>query len=162
TYHYSLANNFGSLVREKFDDKYTLIETSFPKLDGMAAADKPSGFLRSQFVVNIVDPERLLLGYKGLYESTTFAHRVTPIADTNEGPVVTALAFGGRDASGSLAPEVIYRARGNEIRVRSAASSWGEPQTLGSDDIKSIAMDPKNWKVAYAVGGKRVWATVDG
>src|SRR5262249_49966129 len=91
---------------------------------------------------------------------------VTAKIDTTKvgAQTLSAVAYGGRNVDGSVNEDVIYRARFNEIRVRTGPNQadWKAEQKIGTDKITQIALDPTNWKVAYAVGGNRVWATVDG
>ncbi|MDA1013146.1 MAG: DUF4347 domain-containing protein, partial [Planctomycetota bacterium] len=169
-YRYSISNNLSLVHLREFDSAGSLVAHSGPKLNHIEAIDKPSGFVHVQLVVNTVDPTQLMVGYKNLYKSGDRLETLQKVGDTGTGvtantPTVTALVYGGRNADGTLNKDVIYRARGNEIRVRSGsnnATDWGAAQTVGTDAITDIVVDPTNWKTAFAVGGDRVWATLDG
>ena len=157
--------------------------------DASPDPDAPAGFLTGlnrvdsswifttgiQYVVNAVDPDRLLVGLNGLYESFDRGDTIAwidrdaspPPPAPGETPTgagdLTALAYGGRNADGSINADVIYAARGNTIRVRAAPAAPFTGATIaGAADIVDIALDPADWRIAYAVDATRVYRTADG
>ncbi|MBU6398951.1 MAG: LEPR-XLL domain-containing protein, partial [Verrucomicrobia bacterium] len=187
---YSMGNNFGTFYRLTFDNTNTQLSkasvwlstpanllasgyTLAGKLSALNATDKGLSFDTIPFVVNAVDPSKLLLGYTGLYESanTKVGSLAGPDSQPGDAVVmlnqdlnnkVTALAYGGM-FNGVANPNVIYVARGNSISVREAGGNVFARTTAiaGAGAIQSISLDPTNWKVAYAVDSSHVYATVD-
>ncbi len=123
------------------------------------------------FAINAVDPNRLLLGLAGLYESTNQGNTIQ-LKDLSS-IAVSALAYGGKE-NGFGRPDVIYAARGNQILVREPFSTEFKPavtlKTLlgkgnglpGVSQIRHIALDPEDWRTAVAVGHEHIWLTSDG
>src|SRR5262249_13341912 len=140
---------------------------------GIKGIDTPNGFVESPLVVNAIDPSRLLLGFNALYRSGLTAtgavdrDNVVEILATGAAvnaavsidARVTALAYGGRNADGSAAVGVIYRARGSEVRVSEDNGAHWNPavQVPGASTVRHFALDPTNWRVAYAVGEDAVY-----
>src|SRR5205085_2833271 len=135
--------------------------------NGMSNVDRRGdGFRPYALVVNAVNHNDLLLGWDQVYTSSNQGNTVTP----RQGPgaaKVTALAYGGRDANGTSVPQAAYVARGSVISsfddiapVAGAAVATATFDTRGAG-ITSIAMDPGNRRVAYAVGGSQVYVTVN-
>ena len=171
-YHYSVANTFKSTMRETFDSQGNLMErkkigTRGVGFSGMQDVDRNGkGFQQYPLVINAVDHERLLLGWRNLYWSNDHGDNVTLIDYDTErkgtGLKLSALAYGGREPDGSLRPDVIYRARNKYINVSTDnGATWSNNRNLGAK-IMHIALDPMNWRVAYAVAGSKVWVTTDG
>ena len=140
------------------------------ELSGLTTKDRDlTGFWRVQVAVNAVNGQ-LLFGLNGVYETTNFGDVVSQIVGGVKfslpaftAPVVTALAYGGMNSDGIAAENVIYAARSNVIYVRTNTNAPNFDYSASvSTKIQSIVLDPKNWKVAYAVGGGAVYATVNG
>src|SRR5262249_21653409 len=127
---------------------------------------KGSGFRPYPMVVNAVDHKRLLLGWQSLYVSIDNGDNVSKLTTDAANPV-SALAYGGMNADGSPAPDVIFQARPTQIKVSTEnGKSWPTFFDLASvgatDKVTQITLDPENWRTAYATAGQKVFATRDG
>jgi photosystem II stability/assembly factor-like uncharacterized protein len=186
TVRYVMSNNFNFFYRRHYSatgvpDPATVV---IP-LTGLGANDRNTGsnFFHIPYVVNAVDPSRPLLGLFDLYESpdqgtNVFTLEVLPAAGSSRPRAfVGALAYGGKDPSGTLEPNILYAARGADIIVRTpfahlnatlAAEKVRDPRTVneatpsGASTIQAIAMDPNNWQIAYAADNARVFKTING
>ncbi len=121
------------------------------------------------YVLNKVNPSRMLIGTASIYESfdrgDNFANLgflgffVGNYATGNPG-----MAYGGR-LNGIPFPDVFYVAAGTLIKHRTTVG--GLITTLSSypgSSIRAIAMDPQNYTHLFVVdttGSGRVWATFD-
>ena len=152
---------------------------------GLEAADRTfDGFIIIPFVINALQPNRVLLGFHSLYES---ADRLNTISATFSSPVgaygpndspqpgtfFTALAYGGMEpgAGGPVEkPDVIYAAMRNKISVRTPGVAGSKfpakfdytTTVKGAGKIRDIVLDPDDWRIAYAVDGRKVYKTIDG
>jgi hypothetical protein len=179
-YHYSMANNFHVFSRTPFNAAGTagtpqpvLLAAPLasptgprqPPLSGLNAQDRgKSSYITIPYAINAVNPQRLVLGYNGVYESSDGGDTIVPIdPPSDEGEVVvpgpvTAVAYGS-----TANADVLYVARGSTIFVRDGAGSefTRAKQLDAADPIQDIVLDPTNWQRAYAVGGSHVWVTLD-
>ncbi len=140
------------------------------RLSRLAGIDLRDGtgrvFPNIPIAVNAVDPDRLIFGLDDLYESMGADHGdvIDDLTTLMPGPVptsrITALAYGGRQA-GVDAPNVIYEARWNQMRVRSEAGNWTTFVVAGAVRIRDIILDPNDWSRAMAVDQAHVWFTTD-
>ena len=124
-----------------------------------------------RFVLNAVEPSRMLLGFKGLYESTTLASRGDVIKQI--GPPlpsqISAMAYGGRDPDGTPHWDVIYVvAADGYLRVRLPGSLPNEfvkrqinPPSGAVGLIKDLMLDPDNWRIVYAVDDNHVYKSIN-
>ncbi|HVA50216.1 MAG TPA: DUF4214 domain-containing protein [Pirellulales bacterium] len=112
-------------------------------------------------VLNSVDPSRMLLGYHGLYESLAtdasgnpaltgdVVQNVTPAAMKG---TVTALAYGGRSASGDNPDVAFVGTSSGQLFVRTAAGGPFTPVTAYSGGaVRSIVLLPDDWQTAYVM-----------
>jgi hypothetical protein len=136
------------------------------------------------FVLDSVDPRRMLYGGFGVYEDagtnpadgfagdvvTDITGTVGPVtAGTGElvaGPV-TALAYGGQRA-GTAEPNVAFVGAFDGhlfFRGESGASftdaTGGLGTTASGHPVSSIALDPKDWRRVYVVKDNQLWFTPD-
>ncbi|HEX7094893.1 MAG TPA: hypothetical protein VF183_03360, partial [Acidimicrobiales bacterium] len=133
-----------------------------------------SGFWPIPYVGNAVDPNRMIIGLFGLYVSPNRLSTISNIfnsglgagADvTVPGNTFTALAYGGREGA-TLKPDVIYAARGSQILVRETNSTGTQADFTtrpvpGASEIRGVAIDPDDWRIAYAVDKDKVYKTSD-
>src|SRR5262245_22126731 len=119
------------------------------------------------YVLNKVDPKRMLLGTNILYESTNQGDDLTrPNGMTGVG-LVTALAYGGYLGT-QAAPAVAYvgtagDSNGNQLFLRQVANGPFNPVAgyTGATPL-GIVLDPSNWKTAYIIDSAgKVWRTLD-
>ncbi len=133
-----------------------------------------NGFWPIPYVGNAVDPNRMIIGLFGLYESPNRLSTISNIfnsglgagADvTAPGNTFTAFAYGGRQGA-TLKPDVIYAARGSQILVRETNSTGTQADFTtrpvpGASEIRGVALDPDDWRIAYAVDKDKVYKTID-
>jgi hypothetical protein len=122
-----------------------------------------------KFVLDSVDPTRMMLGTNVIYESDNQGDLLTrPNGTTNVG-TVTALAYGGK-LNGVANPDVAYvgtngGANGNlpRLLLRSTANGAFLPvRAYTGGTPNGIVLDPDNWEVAYIVDSAgKVWRTDD-
>src|SRR5262249_20181524 len=125
-----------------------------------------SGFKTGVIAVNPVLPGRLLIGVYELYESTDFARTAARVELPNKPGKrsLTAAAAGSRETNGAAAPLAAYVAAGSGIWYRtSTGGPFAGPITPpGAGTITDITIDPENWRIAYALDAKHLYATIDG
>jgi uncharacterized repeat protein (TIGR01451 family) len=147
-------------------------------LSGLNAADQAvantGGFDQNPFVLNSVDPRRMLLGFNGLYEDADpsaangFAGDVITNITANlpaalNGPV-TALAYGGRRNGSGLSNVAFVGTTSGQLFFRGETGSafTNVSAQLGSTTtINRIAVDPQDWRRVYVVTGNRVLFTAN-
>jgi hypothetical protein len=119
------------------------------------------------YVLNKVNPKRMLLGTTLLYESEDQGDVFSmPNGRTNMGQV-SALAYGGF-LGAQAAPDVAYvgtagDANGNRLFLRQTAGGAFNPVKgyTGATPL-GIVLDPSNWKTAYIIDSAgKVWRTLD-
>lgn len=155
---FDLTDNLpeGATVRVAFERKLSDI-----RLSGLNPADQGRGGI---YILNAVDPARMLVGATGLYE-TTGANRGDEIVSIGP-PVqhdIEAMAYGGRNADGSNNPGVIYVARGGQIRLRTGE---GEPLMrvagrLPGGRVFDLVLDPDNWRTIYVLKQGAIYKSTD-
>jgi hypothetical protein len=103
-YRYSLGNNFNLVTRRRFDE-FGEQQGGTPVLFlNLGFKDRFfTAFDTIPLVVNAVNPQRLMVGYKHLYESNTRGTWVQIIDRFKQQELVRAIAYGGREPS-SLDP----------------------------------------------------------
>lgn len=165
---YILGNNLGDFSRR------TGTSTKAPKLakaggvasSGLVAGGEVglTGTNTIPIVTNPADTtnKRLLFGYTGLYESADQGDTITVIATPGSTDPITALAYGGFQGATKV-PDIFYAARGSDIWVRTAAGAAPTKVATpsGASWITSIALDPVNWKTAYATDGTHLYKTIN-
>ncbi len=190
---YTLSNSFAGLnVRAYSAGNPTPINPNFPLLvgnfnqnrTGFADVDANTTLFPPPLAVNATNPAQIAMGYNKLYTSANYGGSFTFVDDTTgsglnyfQDPMkpnnatypIEALAYGGFNADGSAAPNVIYRSRAGVLRTFDG-TSWG-PEFLSGTNVTQIAVDPRNWKVAYATAktgallvttdGGRTWTNVN-
>jgi VCBS repeat-containing protein len=113
------------------------------------------------FVLNAVDPTRLLIGTADLYESSNRGDNLTPLGGFN-GFFVNAMAYGGR-LNGVDNPDVLYAGFGATLKIRTSAGGplTSLPAYTGST-IRDIVLDPDDWQHAYVTDANgQVFRTTD-
>jgi hypothetical protein len=120
------------------------------------------------YIMDPVNPQRLLLGTNRVYETTNRGDLWTPIstpmtAGWTSSRNITALAAAATDVN------TIYAAAGPQVFVTTnRGTAWNLRSTglPGGGDITDILVDPTNSQIAYAVreifGGGHVFRTTDG
>jgi hypothetical protein len=152
-----------------------------PNRAGKLVFDNSLGFY-SKFVVNAVDPSRILIGTSYLYESTDRGNTLTnltgvqdfstdAIDDDHDGTAVgdadefmpyagfgtiNALLYGGR-FNGADKPTILYAAAEKALWVRGDADVRPSPRAFPGGDIRDIAIDRENWKRGVVIDQGRVF-----
>lgn len=115
------------------------------------------------YVLNAVDPTRLLLGTSYLYESMNQGDLLDPLAGGAAVGMVTALAYGGM-MDGVANADVAYvgTAGDNPLLLRTAAGGDFTALTAYPGGTPTaIVLDPSNWQTAYVTDGTAVYVTTD-
>lgn len=118
-----------------------------------------------QFVLNTMDPHRMLIGTRNLYESFDRGDSLTNLGDTGGfvgGIAGQAMAYGGR-LNGVANPDVIYSGSFAHILHR---VHLGDPLTTLSaypgNRVITLAVDPQDYRRVYACDiDNRIWASFD-
>ncbi|HEV3003498.1 MAG TPA: hypothetical protein VGX78_03515, partial [Pirellulales bacterium] len=174
TIRYSMGNDVSRFYRSTYDANNKIVTTVQVRLSdggallaGLDGADQGSNGL-IPYVLNTVNPSRLLIGNDQLYESPDHGDTIQTVPEEHApSDPIGALAYGGAgvDATGIHPADVIYAARGNMIGVSTAAAPRTPLQYVtvpGAGVINHITLDPTNWKTAYAVDSNNVFVTTDG
>ncbi len=177
---YGLGNNFGNFDRAAGGGvgvQMQLRANGNPtNFTGLQASDQPvaGGFNFFQahvpFILDVIDPTRILIGRNGLYESDPAA--ITPTGDvirdiTPTGMAqATALAFGGRSGGtdfddvvlvGTTSGQLFFRqtdTNGDGTDFTNVSASLG-----GAGGIKDIVLDPQEWRRVYVLRGNQIFVT---
>jgi photosystem II stability/assembly factor-like uncharacterized protein len=138
----------------------------FPSLTVMNGGDALVRQFITPLELNAIDPLRLVIGGANfVYESSDQGNNITPINDPNgaDGPGVTAMAYG---AAGN--PDVLYVGSGSAVFLRTAAGADLEPtatllppDAIDVTDVRDIALDPRDWRIAYVVDSNHVFRTTN-
>ena len=118
------------------------------------------------FVLNAIDPRRMLIGTANIYESVDRGDTLANLGFTGFfiGDTLgsSPLAYGGR-LDGVPQPDVFYVGAGSTIRHR---VSLGDPIIILSaypgGRVRTLAIDPQNYQAIYVVDFlNQVWASLD-
>jgi hypothetical protein len=129
------------------------------------------------FVLDAVDPNRMLIGFNNLYEDAQAGapHMtgdiINPVTPTGPSGEFTALAYGGT-AGGVANPDVaVAGTTTGTVYVRTTSAASGGTFTLAhafdGSDVRAVTLDPADWHTVCVVtsdttGGGHVWQmTVD-
>jgi Ca2+-binding RTX toxin-like protein len=185
---YRMGNNFSDLFRGQ--DQVRLADHAggnfFSGLDNQKKADKNSrtdrdfansgDFETRPYVLNAVDPTRMLLGREALYESDP----TQPTGDVLQAPIIpgagdhkmgraNALAYGGREGgnpfplvafAGDDKGQLFFRGAAGGDFVNVSDGDKGELPQSGSI-IRDIVLDPQDWRRVFVLRGNQVWMTDD-
>jgi hypothetical protein len=125
------------------------------------------------FVLNVIDPTRMLIGTHNIYESFNQGDSLYDLGNT--GAVIggnqfggfglgegTPMVYGGR-LNGVANADMFYVASNNSILHRVTAG--GTTSTLSAyagDSIVTMVVDPQNYRHLFVVDQQnRIWATLD-
>lgn len=164
---YRSSQVLGGFLRETVDATGTVTNISSIGLvvagtNGQKLGQVDSIQFINPYVLNTVDPTRMLIGTASdIYESTDRGDNLTDL-NAFTASYITALAYGGK--SGGIAnPNVIYAASGSTVKLRTAAGGAFTTLTAyAGSGVADIALDPNEWKTAYFVDySGKVWRTRD-
>jgi hypothetical protein len=128
------------------------------------------GFIQfyQPFVLNAIDPSRMLIGTQNIYESLDRGDSLANLGNTGNfignGEGASPMAYGGRLA-GIPYPDVFYVGQSNAVIFHRVA--LGGPITTlsnypGTSVILSLVMDPQNYRDVFVLeASNRVWGSFD-
>ncbi len=137
---------------------------------GLKELDKPSQ--NSPFALNAVDPKRMLIGAKSLYESFDSGMTLTALGGLKDGKpasvvgLVRSLAYGGFQGN-TPKPDVAYagvnRSGTPSLLLRTERGKPFVPlRSYPGETPQQIVLDPDDWRVAYVLDSEgKVWRTAD-
>jgi hypothetical protein len=159
---YSSFQGLGAFRRGVYDAANNLISTVFPRLMVVGGGEP----LQTQFLtpleLNTIDPRRLVIGgsrhvYESLDQGDTITQIIGPGANEN------AMAYGGR-SGGVVNQDVLYVGSGTAVFLRTTAGA-ALTQTAALSAVpgfvRDVAIDPDDWKIAYAIDNNHVFRTGD-
>jgi uncharacterized repeat protein (TIGR01451 family) len=159
---YSSSQNLGNFLRDTYDANNNFISRVFirPTVVGGGAPLQP------QFVtpleLNAINPTRLVIGgANSVYESFNQGSTITEI--NGPGANRNAMAYGGR-SGGVDNQDVIYVGSGAAVFVRTTAGADLAPTAAlpaGAGTVRDVALDPDDWRSAYAIDSNQVFRTTD-
>jgi hypothetical protein len=173
TIRYTSFQRFGFFNRTTWDAANTLVSgstavplriTSGPGT-GQTLYEFDTVQFYQPFVLNALDPSRMLIGTSNLYESLNRGDSLANLGFTGligNGVGASPLAYGGR-LNGEPYPDVFYVGAGSSIRHRVDIS---DPMTTLSaypgSGVRALVMEPQNYQSVYVVDtASRVWASFD-
>jgi hypothetical protein len=116
------------------------------------------------YVLNAVDPSRMLIGTANIYESRDRGDTLDDLVST--GKAISSLAYGGR-LYGVAYPDVFYvgTAGAGQPLIVHRASAGGAITALANypgGGVRDLVMDRQNYKKLFVVDEQnRVWASFD-
>ena len=158
---YDANGAFVSNTRPRFRQIGSLV--NFSGLMGWDNTTFTQGFTQIPFVLNAVDSTKTAIGLGWVYESSDqFSHVQAPI-NVGAPNVISALAYGGTK-DGHTHSDVLYAASANTVFVHlpalstdavapllpTAAAGYRAEVIAGATRITDIALDPRNYDIAYA------------
>jgi hypothetical protein len=185
---YSSYQNFAQFIRRTVDANNVVLSTAHVGLKIVAGDGKgkelrefdPNIGQYQQFVLNSVDPSRMLIGTKNLYESLDRGDSLTNLGST--GSFVggndflqffdsKAMAYGGR-LNGVSYPDVFYAGSGSSALFGGSGAHIfhrvhkGDPLTTlnayPGDAVLSLVVDPQDYRRVYVTDVRdQVWASFD-
>ena len=143
----------------------TLLQYEVKPAEGAAKPESNVQFY-APFVLNAVDPSRMLIGSRSLYESRDRGDHLVNLLPKDrtigDGKGNTPLAYGGR-LDGKADPGVLYAGSGASIlhRARDGAPITTLKAYPGGE-VRALAIDPQDYRHVFAVDVEdRVWASYD-
>jgi hypothetical protein len=187
---YSSNQLLGGFTRRTVDANNVVLSSDPVKLQIVAGPGANKNLLHydtgisdyQQFVLNAVDPRRMLIGTRNLYESFDQGDSLTNLGsagafvggnDFFQLPAGRAMAYGSR-LNGVAYPDVIYAGAGSgpdDLFPGSGARILhrvhvGDPLTAltayPGDEVITLVVDPQDYRRVYACDtDNRVWASFD-
>jgi hypothetical protein len=185
---YSSYQNFAQFIRRTVDANNVTLSTVHVGLKIVAGDGKgkelrqfdPNIGLYQQFVLNSVDPSRMLIGTKNLYESLDHGDSLTNLGgagsfvggnDFRQFTLGKPMAYGGR-LNGVAYPDVLYAGAGATADFFGSGTHLlhrvhlGDPlttlATYPGNAVISLVVDPQDYRRVYVTDGlNQVWASFD-
>jgi hypothetical protein len=176
SFRYAEANGLATFQYQVFDSNNKLVIThnsalvvngtggkTIPEIDGSKVP------LITPYVLNAVDPQRMLILTQSLYESSDRGDTFNLLADLGPAPYDSdplvyggfrPNAFGGEDPY----PDLIWVGAGGKLWLRT--QGVGPPNLVAGYHggiPRAIVSDPSNWYTTYVLDGDgKVWETTNG
>ena len=162
-------SSFGFLQgfrRSTYDaDNNRIGDPVFPSLIVVNGGDMLVRDFITPLELNAIDPRRLVIGgFNAVYESFDQGETITQINGANE---IKAMAYGGR-SGGADNKDVLYVGSGSAVFLRTTAGADLEPtaallppDAIDVTDVRDIALDPRDWRIAYVVDSNHVFRTTN-
>ncbi|WP_051238803.1 fibronectin type III domain-containing protein [Gaetbulibacter saemankumensis] len=120
-----------------------------------------SGAWETPYELDKTNPNRLVVGYKSVYESTNKGNSWTIIGDNISGSNLTEIAISKSN------PQKIYAARAGVVYEKDAASNNWTTHTIPTGSITDLKVDPTNENTIYITlagysAGNKVYKSIDG
>ena len=160
---YSSYQNLGGFFRSVWDADGNLVSWTNPSLTVTGGGSPFQPQFYTPLATNAVAGNRLLIGgWNSLYESLDGGNTITEIGPglrvSSGGDTI---AYGGMQ-SGTPNPDVFYVAAGPNVAVRTTAGGPIATYPIsGTVPVVGVAMDPTDWKVAYAILSRHVFSTTN-
>jgi hypothetical protein len=137
----------------------------FPSLTVMNGGDMLVRSFITPLELNAIDPSRLVIGgFNAVYESSDQGETITQI---NGASAINAMAYGGK-SGGAVNKDVLYVGSGSAVFLRTTAGADLEPTAallppgaIDVTDVRDIALDPRDWRIAYVVDSNHVFRTTN-
>jgi hypothetical protein len=173
---YYCSQNFGGFSRQTYDANGAQVGNA-AAAGLMITAGAGAGQTLQQFdkniqftqpyVLNQIDPRRLLIGTQNIYESLDMGDTLNNLGpagatvgdETNTGS--SPMTYGSR-LNGAAFPDVFYVGAGNTIVHRVTAGSALTTLTYPGDIVRGIVMDPQNYKRVFVLDSvNKVYGSAD-
>jgi hypothetical protein len=118
------------------------------------------------FVLNAIDPSRMLIGTSSIYESLDRGDSLANLGDTGFGLIgnglgATPIAYGGRLA-GVPKPDVFYAGAGTALLHRVTLGGAISRLSYPGSFIQGLVIDPRNYRHVFVLDSdSRVWGSFD-
>lgn len=159
---YSSFQNLGAFRRRVYDSANGFVSQSFPPLTVTGGGAAVGVQFVTPIGVNTVAPARLIIGgNNSTYESLDSGNTLTEV-----GPGVNVnregIIYGGR-ALGVVNPDLLYIGSGARIfaRTNAAGTLAQTPAAFPGGTVRSMAIDPSDWRKLYAIDNNQVFQTGD-
>ncbi len=161
---YTMSNNLGSLQSRQFNSKNVQIGPAHRvRLSSPVDPTPYSGIddfgssFTTKYVLNAVDARLFLLGQGNVFEDNNPAGFAGDVVALVTPPGMkgysTALAYGGRQNGLDLARIAYVGTDAGELFVRGAAGGFLPVTVPGAGEIRSVVLDPDDWRTAYVLRG---------
>jgi hypothetical protein len=188
-FRYSMGDDFSNFTRVNSFDIQSPVLLAAPSalvppqlafLSGLNAADAATigtGFIVPPFALNTIDPNSMLIGLNGLYESVgtrgdtikdistklVLPGTTTPVLGSAKPPRVAAVAYGGiRNGVNDSALAYVALTDGSLwLRTGSVNNNFTLLTSYTGDAVRQIAVDPDNANNVFVVSRNGVFASHD-
>ena len=161
---YTLYGNLVGLERRVFNSKNVQVGPTHSVSFGSPTdptpykgIDSAGSSFTSKYVLNAVDPRLMLVGQDKVYEDNDPAGFAGDIVAKVTPPgmkgFTTSLAYGGRQNGINIPRIAFVGTDAGELFIRGAAGGFNPATVPGSGDIRSIVLDPDDWRTAYVLRG---------